>query len=150
MVEGVGSVNDNKWRDFLLPLSNGTIYHIPEWKTVLEKTFDDTPHYFFATDTSRSLIGWFPLFPVRRRSSGNRLCSVPFSHECGYLGDTAVCTALAVVAIAITRLCHIDTTEIRNSPYIQVFSEFMRSVPIFCVCPQIRKRSGKRGTREVL
>jgi len=94
---------------------NATLYHTPEWKAFLEKTFGYESRYLFATDESGRLIGMLPLFEVRSRLTGNRLCSVPFSHECGCLGNDIACIALIEEAITIKDKQHIEKIEIRGT-----------------------------------
>jgi FemAB-related protein (PEP-CTERM system-associated) len=115
MVEIVGNVNDIEWHNFLHSHCSATLYHTPEWKRFLEKTFDYKSHYLFATDDCGSLIGLLPLFHVRSRLTGNRLCSVPFSHYCGCLGDRITCTALIDEAVTFKTKCNIEMIEIRNT-----------------------------------
>lgn len=115
MVEIVGNVNDNEWHDFLLSQGEATLYHTPEWMVFLEKTFDYRSRYLFATDECGQLTGMLPLFQVRSRLTGNRLCSAPFSHECGCLGDKNTCSALIDEAVAIATKSHIEKIEIRST-----------------------------------
>ena len=123
MLEIANRVDENQWHEFLLSQSEATLYHTPEWKVFLEKTFDYKPHYLFATDESDRLTGVLPLFQVKSRLTGNRLCSVPFSHVCGCLGDKNTCSALLVEAIAIATRHHIEQIEIRNTVEISCFQE---------------------------
>lgn len=110
MVEIVGNVNDNEWHDLLFSHSGATLYHTPEWKKFLEKTFDYKPHYLFANDECGQLAGMLPLFHVRSRLTGNRLLSVPFAHECNPLGSPDVLKDLVTAAIDLSQ--HLDTSYI--------------------------------------
>lgn len=94
MVEIREQIPEGEWRRFLDSCSDATLYHTPEWKIFLEKTFDYRPHYLFATDESGQLTGMLPLFEVKSRLTGNRLCSVPFAHYCGPIGDVEAVHAL--------------------------------------------------------
>jgi len=111
MVEIVQQVPEDEWRVYLERSSNATLYHTPEWKAFLEKTFGYESRYLFATDESGRLIGMLPLFEVRSRLTGNRLCSVPFSHECGCLGNDIAGTALIEGAITIKDKQHIEKSN---------------------------------------
>jgi len=123
MVEIVSSINLNEWHDFLLSQSGATLYHTPGWKTFLERTFGYKPRYLFATDESGQLVGMLPLFEVKSRLTGNRLCSVPFSHECWCLGDSATCTALIDEAVALKEKHHVEKIEIRSAVAHPQFQE---------------------------
>jgi len=114
MVEIVRNIPEKEWKTFLEDYSEATLYHTPAWKIFLERTFDYKPHYLFATDDCGSLMGLLPLFHIQSRLTGNRLCSVPFAHECGCLGDPATCSALIKETMEIKRQHDVDTIEIRN------------------------------------
>jgi hypothetical protein len=121
MVEILRQIPENEWRRFLDEQSDATLYHTPEWKTFLEKTFDYKSRYLFATDESGQLTGMLPLFQVKSTLTGNRLCSVPFSHECGCIGDTSTQIALIDEAVAIKERYHIEKIEIRKNVETQMF-----------------------------
>jgi len=105
MVEIVRHIPDKEWKRFLEGCNDANLFHTPEWKTFLEKTFDYKPHYLFATDDSGQMTGILPLFQVKSKLTGNRLCSVPFSHICGPIGD-----ANAVYALLEYELHSLDTS----------------------------------------
>lgn len=115
MVEIVQQIPEIEWRRYLDGCSEATLYHTPEWKIFLEETFGYKPHYLFATDESGQMIGMLPLFQVKSRLTGNRLCSVPFSHECGCLGNSVACPALIDEAVALKDRYHIAKIEIRGA-----------------------------------
>lgn len=123
MLEIIDHINENQWHEFLLSQSEATLYHTPEWRVFLEKTFGYKPHYLFATDESGQLTGVLPLFQVKSRLTGNRLCSVPFSHMCGCLGDKNICSALLDEAVTIATRNHIEKIEIRNTVEVPCFQE---------------------------
>ncbi|KAF5426111.1 Lipid II:glycine glycyltransferase [Candidatus Methanomarinus sp.] len=81
------NVGDNEWERFLDNYNTASIYHTPQWKDFLEKTFNYEPHYLFAKDKNDNITGLLSLFYVKSKLTGNRLCSVPFSHICGYIGS---------------------------------------------------------------
>lgn len=119
--------NTYEWQDFLQSQSKATIYHTPNWKIFIEKTFDYKPHYIFATDESGQLNGMLPLFEVKSRLTGNRLCSVPFAHECGCLGDKNTSNALVGEAVRIASRSYIKKIEIRSTvihPQFKVKNSF--------------------------
>ncbi len=89
----------------------------------LEKTFNYKSHYRFAVDESGQLTGMLPLFEIRSRLTGNRLCSVPFSHECECLGDSAARIALLDEAVALKDKYHVEKLEIRSAVENPLFKE---------------------------
>ncbi|MGV8115807.1 lipid II:glycine glycyltransferase FemX [Methanothrix soehngenii] len=123
MVEIIANANADEWHKFLQTQCDATLYHTPEWKAFLEKTFGYEPRYLYATDESGRLIGMLPLFEVKSRLTGNRLCSVPFSHECGCLGDSVTRNALIDGAVAFRDKSHIEKIEIRSTVENPCFQE---------------------------
>lgn len=87
MFKVLNHIKEDKWIELLNELGEATIYHSPEWKRFLENTFDYEPHYIFAEDENGRLSGILPLFKTNSRLTGNKICSVPFSHICGPIGD---------------------------------------------------------------
>ncbi len=127
MLEITANANADEWHEFLQIQGDATLYHTPQWKAFLEKTFGYKPCYLFATDESGQLIGMLPLFEVKSRLTGNRLCSVPFSHECGCLGNSAARTALIYEAVALKNRSHLEKIEIRSAvenPHFQEKNAF--------------------------
>lgn len=123
MVEILKQIPEDEWRRYLDGNCDATIYHTPEWKSFLEKTFGYKPHYLFATDESGKLRGMLPLFEVRSRLTGNRLCCVPFSHVCGCLGDLATSNAILDKAIALKDKYHVENIEVRSAVKNSIFQE---------------------------
>ncbi len=83
----VTSIKEDEWKTFLDNFNTASIYHTPQWKKFLESTFDYEPKYLFAKDECGNLTGLLPLFYVKSKLTSNILCSVPFSHLCGYIGS---------------------------------------------------------------
>lgn len=85
-MEITSSVRDSEWREALNRLEGASIYHTPEWRMLLESAFGFEPCYLFAVDETDAVRGLLPLFHIKSRITGERLCSVPFSHICGLVG----------------------------------------------------------------
>lgn len=115
MTEVTTSVNEKEWKSFLDSCDAASIYHTPEWKSFLEKTYGYEPHYLFAKDDNDNITGMLPLFYVKSKLTGNRLCSVPFSHTCGPIGDGQFFSALINESINIFDDSEAKFIEIRNS-----------------------------------
>ena len=123
MISITTKVKENEWREFLEKSESATIYHTPEWKEVLEKSFEYKPFYLFAKDECGMVVGLFPLFNIRSRITKNRLCSVPFSHECGPIGDEATVNLLISEGINFYKDLNVNHLEIRD--YV-IFDGFQR------------------------
>jgi len=115
MTQIVTNVKDEEWKTFLDNCNDASIYHTPQWKTFLEKTFNYESNYLFAKDDSENIIGLLPLFYVKSKLTGNRLCSLPFSHICGYLGSKDAEDLLISEGIDLYSSLNANYFEIRDS-----------------------------------
>ena len=115
MIDIVKNVKENEWNYFLNNRDEATIYHTPEWKQFLEKTFGYKPEYLFAKDESGNIVGFLPLFYIKSKLTGNRLCSVPFSHICGPIGTKDISIELLEEAINLFKKSNLDSLEIRGA-----------------------------------
>ncbi|HAU30914.1 MAG TPA: GNAT family N-acetyltransferase [Desulfotomaculum sp.] len=131
MIKIVNKVEENKWKKLLDTYDKATIYHTPEWKKTLEGTFGYKAHYFFAIDECGELVGLLPLFYVRSQITGSRICSVPFAHNCGPIGDEATVSFLAGKAIDLYKDLNADYFEVKdkvgfdNFEYQNAFSTYI-------------------------
>lgn len=85
----INNVSEDSWKEFLKRAPGATVYHTPEWKRVLEKSFGYKPYYIFAIDETGEIRGFLPLMLVRSRVFGSRLSCLPLAHRCGYIGNPA-------------------------------------------------------------
>lgn len=108
-------VNECDWRGALEKWDGATIYHTPEWKRLLESVFGYKSCYLFAVDETGIVEGLLPLFQIKSRITGERLCSVPFSHICGPIGDKDSRHALIEGAVDLYRESGTSHLEIRSS-----------------------------------
>jgi len=103
------------WKSFLQKVSSATIYHSPEWKKFLEKTFGYKPYYLFSVNESDEIAGMLPLMHVKSRLLGSRLSCMPFAHRCGYIGDNVYKNNLIEAAVKIFNDSNIRYLEIRDA-----------------------------------
>lgn len=97
----VNRVPERAWREFLGGEPGATVYHTPEWKRVLERSFGYRPYYLFAVDDAGDVRGLLPMVLVRSRLFGARLSSLPLSHKCGYVGDPAFLPMVVEAALGL-------------------------------------------------
>ena len=102
-MEVVTKVEEKEWKKFIDLCDNATIYHTPEWKKLLEYTFNYEPYYLFAKNDSGEIVGLLPMFYVESKLGDDRLCCVPFAHECGPIGDTHASNILIEEGINLHR-----------------------------------------------
>ena len=114
MISVTTEVTEKEWKEFLDRSKSATIYHTPEWKKVLEESFGYKPCYLFAKDESGKVIGMLPLFYIKSKLTKNRLCSVPFSHVCGPIGDVTAVSLLIREGINLYKDLGVNHLEIRD------------------------------------
>ncbi len=107
-------VKEDEWKEFLNGCNTASIYHTPEWRKLLENTFNYKPYYLFAKNGCGRIVGLLPLFHVKSRLTGNRVCSVPFSHVCGPIGDNETVNLSIREGINIYKNLNADFLEIRS------------------------------------
>jgi hypothetical protein len=121
MMEILTNVREEDWETLLTNSPNSNIYHSPEWRCLLESTFNFKAKYFFSINDNGKVIAMLPLFYVKSKLSGNRLSSVPFSHICGPIGSPAAFNDLISEAINLSNNLKIDYLEIRDSVIFKNF-----------------------------
>lgn len=107
-------VKEKEWRESLDEFEGATIYHTPEWKKLLGSTFEYKPYYLFAENETGRIEGLLPLFCIKSKLTGERLCSVPFSHMCGPVGDGDALNALIEKTICLYKDSGASHLEIRS------------------------------------
>jgi hypothetical protein len=107
----------------LLGCDKSTIYHTPEWKSVLENAFGYDPKYLFLVDDTGLVVGELPLFFVNSRLFGSHLSSLPFSHSCGYIGRDSHRNEILETAIRISDCTKSKYLEIRDAVNYSRFRE---------------------------
>lgn len=112
----INKVPEETWREFLLKTPRATIYHTPEWKKVLEKSFGYKPYYLFVVDGSGNVLGLLPLMKTKSVLVGNRLSCLPLAHKCGYLGDPIFLKEILNRAVELLeKTSNTGTLEIRDT-----------------------------------
>jgi hypothetical protein len=114
MIEIVTSVKEDEWERFLSDCEYATIYHTPYWKKILEETFNYKPYYLFSQDETGKVIGLLPLFYINSKLTGKKLCSLPLSHQCGYIGSEVAFQDIINRSIELGNELCVDHFEIRS------------------------------------
>ena len=123
MINVTTKVKENEWKDFLEKSESATIYHTPEWKNILKASFGYKAYYLFAKEGDGNIVGLFPLFNIKSWITKNRMCSVPFSHLCGPIGDETAVNLLISEGVNLYGDLNVNHLEIRD--YID-FDGFQR------------------------
>ncbi|WP_406656881.1 GNAT family N-acetyltransferase [Methanolobus sp. ZRKC2] len=129
MVEITENATEKAWHKFLHVCNDATIYHTPEWKKFLEKTFNYESKYLFAKDECGNIVGLLALFYVRSKFVGNKLCTMPFSHSSSYIGSENTKKLLLDEGIKLCHKLNAGYFEIRDKVNHEKF-QFQNS---FCI-----------------
>ena len=114
MIEVVQNIHEAVWRDFLAHEQKASLFHTPEWKNFICETFHYKPYYLFARDISGKITGLLPLYQIKSRLTGNRLCSLPFAYQCNIIGDPASQDALLSKALELVEDLKATYLEVRD------------------------------------
>jgi hypothetical protein len=118
----VNRVREHEWDEFLQNYASANVYHTPEWKKVLEKTFNYRSDYLFCLDDCDVISGLLPIFRVRGLFTGTRLCCLPFSHICPPIGENFAIDALIEHAIDLCNKTGPDFLEVRSGLNSKIFT----------------------------
>lgn len=105
----------DQWKELLGKSPDSNLFHTPEWKMLIEKTFKYRPLYLFSHDEQGELNGMLPLFFIDKRLTGKRICCVPSGHICGALGDDEARLALYNNAFLLYNTQSAELVEIRGN-----------------------------------
>lgn len=104
---------DPELSDFLLNTAGATVYHTPEWRNAVVRTYGYEPIYLAAMGDD-GIKAVLPLMLVRSWLTGTRLVSLPFANVCGPLGEMDCFGRLMDRAIEISRERHAGSVELRT------------------------------------
>ena len=106
-------MREAEWREYV-EAATREIGYSPGWTRLLEQTFGYRRHHLFAIDSGGAVTGFLPLFHVRSRITGDRLCAAPFTPYCGPLGSDEARTALLSAACQAREDLGIASLEIHD------------------------------------
>ena len=112
----------NAWNSYVMNHPQGTVFHLIQWKNVIEKTFGHKACYLIAEDNSinvsngkTSTVGILPLFKINSILFGNYFVSVPFAETGGPIADSqSALKKLVDRAIKYSIENRVDYLELRN------------------------------------
>lgn len=110
----VDPCTEPSWDQALRQFSEASFFHSTAWASVLARTYGYTPRYLCRGDTA-SPAALLPLFEIRSPLTGHRGVSLPFTDECGPLGQIASDRqALVSHALELGRKAGWRTLELRG------------------------------------
>ncbi len=108
------------WDNYVKNHPNGTLYHLPGWKNVIERTYGHRSYYLMAEksheDEIQQIVGILPLFHIKHFLFGNSLISIPFFDMAGILADDdKIEKALLTEVIQLGQRLGVDIIELRHT-----------------------------------
>ncbi len=79
----------SEWNLYVESNPKSQLYHLWEWKEIIQKTSGHPVYNFFAQDSKGKIRGVFPLTFLRSRLFGRYCVSLPYFNHGGMLGDSA-------------------------------------------------------------
>lgn len=87
-VKILDSKDYDKWNEYVDSHSDSSIYHLTQWKTLIESCFGHKTFYLYAEDSSGNICGVLPAVNLKSRLFSNNLVSMPFFNYGGGLADS--------------------------------------------------------------
>jgi FemAB-related protein (PEP-CTERM system-associated) len=102
------------WDRFVRSHPEGTLFHLPQWKTAIERSFPHRTHYLLA-ERDGELAGVLPMARIKSLLFGDSLVSVPFAVYGGILArDHEAFDALEQAARGLAGRLGVGFLEMRN------------------------------------
>ncbi|MGA1825629.1 MAG: GNAT family N-acetyltransferase [bacterium] len=141
----INSSNSYEWDSYVYSNPKGTLYHLYEWKTIIEKTYSHDTYYLIAKkyidqkitspkhqniknmnqkrrnvfldeNPTRKVVGILPLVHLRHLFFGNSLISIPFFDFGGLLADDKnISKALLSEAMKLGERLKVERIELRQT-----------------------------------
>ena len=125
------------WDAYVNAHPKSTLYHLYNWKNIVEKTYAHKTYYLIAIDSSNStnltnpsnpVIGILPLVHIKHFIFGNSLISIPFFDLGGILADNdEVEKALLSEAIKLAQKLKAKNIELRHTKPLSCLRELNSS-----------------------
>ncbi len=105
------------WNRFVRSASGASVFHLYEWKTIIERTYRHQAFYLIAREGDR-VAGVLPLFFLESRLFGRTLVSMPFADYGGICGDASKEAARLLLeeALRLGRSVSADYLLLRQTP----------------------------------
>jgi serine/alanine adding enzyme len=104
------------WDEFVRNRQDASLYHLYEWRDVIEGAYGLSTHYLMLTARkSGEVLGVLPLVHLKHFAFGNQLVSMPFADGGGILArSTDAARLLASGAERIASGCGAEAVELRQ------------------------------------
>ncbi len=75
------------WDEYVLKHPEGQLYHLFDWKEIVENTFGHRVSYFAAMENNTTVRGVFPYVHIKSMLFGNYAVSMPYFNYAGPIAD---------------------------------------------------------------
>ncbi|HEC92579.1 MAG TPA: GNAT family N-acetyltransferase, partial [Candidatus Atribacteria bacterium] len=115
-VEYLRHIDEQRYNEFLYRVSDSHIFHTPEWKKVIERSFNLKPYYIIAKNSNGTIVGALPFFYVKKLTK-KKLTSLPFSIYGGVIATDLNCiNSLIQELFKLKETLSCDFVEIKQPP----------------------------------
>ncbi len=109
--------DDPRWNVFVEASSQGTFFHLLDWRDLLARNFAYQPCYLYVEEEGE-ILGVLPLFLIRSLFFGTRLISIPLCVYGGVVSENKQARALLLQrARELAQRHEVSYLEIRGNPY---------------------------------
>jgi len=106
------SIEDPRWREFVMTRSKATIFHHPAWARLLADCYGYPAMAVVIQDAGGAVAAGVPVINVSRPVGGRRWVSLPFTDHCPPLAVEREADLVAE-AVDLARTRKLDTLEVR-------------------------------------
>ena len=108
------SENKRKWQDYVSANPDASLYHLLEWKSIMEDCFGHKTYYLLATEGGE-VKGLLPIVFIKSRIFGSIFCSMPFLNFGGVLAeDRSVQDSILQEVQRLMAELNVDYLELRQ------------------------------------
>lgn len=116
LVVSVETVSTDDWREFVVGCERATIYHEPQWQSIIANYFKQNYHLVSCRNKQGQLLGLMPLVHVNSRIFGSFSVSMPYVNYGGPLSNCAVVEeALLQHAAKLSQQINCEHMEVRET-----------------------------------
>ncbi len=110
-----------RWNDFVDSAAGAEIYHLFEWRHLLEDVFGHNCHYLLAESRDGRVVGVLPVSEISSLLFGRFFVSIPYFNYCGVLAESSTARDVLVGTVCdIANEARADHVEFRHRDGIKL------------------------------
>lgn len=87
-IRELSNKDETKWNEFVREEKSSTIYHLSEWRKIIENAYGHKSFYLLAEEDGK-IKGILPLISIRSKFFGSKLVSLPFLYCAGICSSSS-------------------------------------------------------------